>query len=159
MAPGLAEKLAADGYEVELVTCLHEIAPFCHETLEQDLLRRRMHEAGIRERTGVLLTSIAAGRIEAQDEFEEPLVIDADAVVLCTQRVSNEELYLELAGDEEALRAESVEAVYRIGDCVAPQLIADCIFDGHRLAREIDSPNPAIPLPYLRERPLPAVVS
>ena len=26
--------------------------------------------------------------------------------------------------------------------------------DGHRLAREIDSPDPSRPLPYLRERPL-----
>jgi hypothetical protein len=31
-------------------------------------------------------------------------------------------------------------------------LIADVIFDGHRLAREIDSPNPEEPLPYKRER-------
>ena len=43
-------------------------------------------------------------------------------------------------------------ALYRIGDCVAPRLIADVIFDGHRLAREIDSENPAVPLPYKRER-------
>jgi hypothetical protein len=35
---------------------------------------------------------------------------------------------------------------------VAPRLIADVIFDGHRLAREIDSPNPEEPLPYKRER-------
>jgi dimethylamine/trimethylamine dehydrogenase len=44
--------------------------------------------------------------------------------------------------------------VYRIGDCVALRLIADCVFDGHRLAREIDSPNPAAPLPFIRERRL-----
>jgi dimethylamine/trimethylamine dehydrogenase len=43
--------------------------------------------------------------------------------------------------------------VYRIGDCVAPRLIADAIWDGHRLGREIDSPDPARPLPHLRERP------
>ena len=159
VAPGLAEKLVEDGYEVELATCLHEVAPFCYETLEQDLLRQRMHAAGIRERTGVLFTSIAPGRVEARDEFGEPLVLDADAVVLCTQRISNERLYLELAGDDEALQAEGVEAVYRIGDCVAPQLIADCIFDGHRLAREIDAPAPSIPLPYLRERPAVAAAS
>jgi len=29
--------------------------------------------------------------------------------------------------------------VFAIGDCVAPRLLADCVFDGHRLAREIDS--------------------
>ena len=52
-----------------------------------------------------------------------------------------------------------IEALYRIGDCVAPQLIADAIFDGHRLAREIDAVDPATPLPYRRERPLPEAVA
>jgi dimethylamine/trimethylamine dehydrogenase len=33
-------------------------------------------------------------------------------------------------------------------------VVADAIFDGHRLAREIDSVNPAEPLPYRRERAL-----
>jgi dimethylamine/trimethylamine dehydrogenase len=155
MAPGLAEKLAADGYEVELVTSHHEIAPFCYETLEQDLLRRRMHDAGIRQHAGVLVTRMEPGRVEGIDEFEEEMSFEADAVVLCTQRVSDEALYLELVADSRALEADGVEAVFRIGDCVAPQLIADCIFDGHRLAREIDSPDPALPLPFLRERPVP----
>jgi dimethylamine/trimethylamine dehydrogenase len=35
---------------------------------------------------------------------------------------------------------------------VAPRLVADCVFDGHRLAREIDSDNPEVPLPFKRER-------
>jgi dimethylamine/trimethylamine dehydrogenase len=52
----------------------------------------------------------------------------------------------------DALRAEGVDALYRIGDCEAPRLIADSVFSGHRLAREIDSDNPSIPLPYIRER-------
>ena len=88
----------------------------------------------------------------ATDEFGEPLELEADAVVLVTQRLSNDELYRELNADEDALADEGVEALYRIGDCVAPRIIADAIFDGHRLAREIDSENPAIPLPYKRER-------
>ena len=35
---------------------------------------------------------------------------------------------------------------------MAPRLIADAIFDGHRLGREIDTADPATALPYLRER-------
>ena len=35
-----------------------------------------------------------------------------------------------------------------------PSLIAEAVFSGHRLAREIDSPNPRVPLPYIRERRL-----
>jgi dimethylamine/trimethylamine dehydrogenase len=86
---------------------------------------------------------------------EEHLVEwDADAVVLVTQRRSNEALYRELKDSvgREALRAEGITGLYRIGDCEAPRLIADCVFSGHRLAREIDSDNPEVPLPFKRER-------
>ena len=69
--------------------------------------------------------------------------------MLVTARVSDDALYRALCHDSGPL-----EAVYAIGDCVAPRLIADCVFDGHRLAREIDSGDPRRPLPYLRERRL-----
>jgi dimethylamine/trimethylamine dehydrogenase len=151
-APGLAEKLAADGCEVELVTCHDLVSPLSDETLEGPLLRQHLHDAGVGMRTGTLLTAIEPGRLLAQDHLGEPLELAADAVVLVTQRLSNEELYLELRADEEALVEEGVEALYRIGDCVAPRLIAEVIFDGHRLAREIDSDDPSVPLPYRRER-------
>jgi dimethylamine/trimethylamine dehydrogenase len=38
-------------------------------------------------------------------------------------------------------------------------MISEAIFDGHRLAREIDGPDPSIPLPFARERELPAPTS
>ena len=60
--------------------------------------------------------------------------------------MSDERLFLDL-------RAAVLPALYRIGDCVAPRLLADAIWDGHRLAREIDSSDPAMPLPHHRERP------
>ena len=40
-----------------------------------------------------------------------------------------------------------------IGDAVAPRIISEAVFDGHRLAREIDQPDPDRPVPYLRETP------
>ena len=74
--------------------------------------------------------------------------------MLSTQRVSNDELYRELKADKARLDAEGSRRVYLIGDAAAPRMIVDSIFDGHRLAREIDSPNPAMPLPFIRERRL-----
>ena len=64
--------------------------------------------------------------------------------MLVTQRVSQDALFHELDGRR--------EAVFRIGDCVAPRLLAEVVFDGHRLAREIDGDDPEVALPYLRER-------
>jgi dimethylamine/trimethylamine dehydrogenase len=153
-AAGLAEELALDGYRVELLTPFDVVSPISDETLEGPLLRRRLHEAGVSVRRNVTLTGVEPGRLACEDEFGEPLSLEAGAVVLCTQRLSEDGLYLELAANEEALRAEGIEAVYRIGDCVAPRLVADAVFDGHRLGREIDGPHPQIPLPYRRERML-----
>ena len=80
--------------------------------------------------------------------------VEVDTVVLCTQRLSNDELYRELKSDPAALEREGIEGLYIIGDASAPRMIVDSIFDGHRLAREIDSDNPAMPLPFIRERRL-----
>jgi dimethylamine/trimethylamine dehydrogenase len=105
----------------------------------------------------VVLDRVGPGSVAGTAEFGEPFELEADAIVLVTQRVSDDGLYHALRADEVRLGAEGIEAVYRIGDCVAPQLIADAIFDGHRLAREIDSENPSVPLPFVRERPVSAL--
>jgi dimethylamine/trimethylamine dehydrogenase len=152
-AVGIAELLAREGHRVELVTCLEQIAPVCDGTLEGPMLRRRLHDAGVRTRRGVTLTAIDPGRATAHDEFDQPLELSADGVVLVTQRRSDDALYHALSADPQALGAEGIESLHRVGDCVAPRLLADAIFDGHRLAREIDTDDPAIALPYRRERP------
>jgi dimethylamine/trimethylamine dehydrogenase len=156
MGPDLAERLAVDGHRVDFVTSLDDVSPFSEETLEQVFLKERLHELGVAMHRGVALDGVEPGGVSGVDEFGDAFRLDADAVVLVTQRVSNDNLYLELRADQARLAAEGIEAVYRIGDCVAPQLIADVIFDGHRLAREIDCEDPAVPLPYVRERPVAA---
>ena len=145
-AAGLAELLAGEGHEVELVTGYDTVAPFAAETLEDVLTRSRLHEAGVAMRSGTTLTGIEPGRVDGEDEFGEPFAIAADAVVLVTQRISRDRLYNELDG--------TLPRVYRVGDCVAPRILAEVVFDGHRLAREIDQPDPEVALPYLRERPM-----
>jgi dimethylamine/trimethylamine dehydrogenase len=106
---------------------------------------------------GVTVRSVDAGGLDCEGEFGVRHRLAADAVVLVTQRLSDDALYRGLAAEQARLGEVGIEALHRIGDCVAPRLIADAIFDGHRLAREIDSPDPSRPLPYLRERPLAGV--
>jgi dimethylamine/trimethylamine dehydrogenase len=145
-ACGLAELLAREGLSVDLVTGYETIAPFSAETLEDALTRRRLHEAGVRMRTATTVTSVEPSRVLLENEFGEPGEMAADGVVLVTQRVSEDALFHQLDGD--------LPRVYRIGDCVAPRLLAESIFDGHRLAREIDGPDAEVALPFLRERPM-----
>jgi dimethylamine/trimethylamine dehydrogenase len=157
LGASLALRLAGQGHEVTIATPSETVAAWCTWTLEGPLLRAQLHEAGVAMRTDVSPEAISAGAVRMRsahggDAFE----IAADAVVLVTQRLSNEALYLDLAGDAGAPAAGSIEAVYRTGDCVAPRWLVDTVFDGHRLAREIDSANPAVHLPTLRERVVPS---
>lgn len=92
-----------------------------------------------------------AWSVSGYDRYGEAWSAGCDAIVLVTQQASDDALYQELASDPAALAAAGIGALYRIGDAVAPRLLPEAIFDGHRLAREIDSPDPATPLPYLRE--------
>jgi dimethylamine/trimethylamine dehydrogenase len=144
VAAAVAELLAGEGREVELVTGFETIVPHSAEMLEDALTRRRLHECGVTMRAGTVLDAIAPGALQCTDANGEPLELPAAGVVLVTQRVSDDALFHAL----DARRA----AVFRIGDCVAPRLLSEAIFDGHRLAREIDSADPEVALPYLRER-------
>ena len=112
--------------------------------MEDALTRERLHAAGVSMWRSTTVTAIDAGGVDAEGEFGDPVRIDADGVVLVTQRLSDDALWRELDGRP---------GVYRVGDCVAPRLMAEAIFDGHRLAREIEGADPAVALPYLRERP------
>ncbi|HEY7259146.1 MAG TPA: FAD-dependent oxidoreductase, partial [Gaiellales bacterium] len=146
MGAGMAELLAREGYSVELVTSCEKVAPFCDETLEGPLLRQHLHDLGIGMRAECAVSAVEPGGVRGETTLGDPFEIECDAVVLVTQRVSDERLFLDL-------RAAGLGALFRVGDCVAPRLLADAIWDGHRLAREIDSPDPAMPLPHHRERP------
>ncbi|MBS1678925.1 MAG: NAD(P)-binding protein [Actinobacteria bacterium] len=155
MGTALAARLAAEGRAVELLTPLGDLAPFTAETMEDGFVRARLAELGVGVRTRRRITAVAAGRVLAASEHGGPEEIEADGIVLVTQRLSEDTLYGELVDDRERLRSHGIEAVYRVGDCVAPRLLADAVFDGHRLAAEIESPDPAVPLPYEREESIP----
>jgi dimethylamine/trimethylamine dehydrogenase len=150
----LAELLQREGYEVVYVTPHEAVAPYADQTLEGLPVRKRLNDLGIGLVRAAMVDRIEDGGLRLAYEFTERRELEVDGVVLVTQRISDDSLYQALVAEPTALEREGIEAVYRVGDCVAPRLIADAIFDGHRLAREIDSPNPERPLPYLRERPL-----
>jgi dimethylamine/trimethylamine dehydrogenase len=155
VGPGIAELLAGEGLDVQLVTSLEVVSPISDLTLEGPMLRQRLHEVGAQMHRGVTILAVEDGWVAGVDAFEEPWTLEADGIVLVTQQVSDDALYRELAGVGSALEAAGIEAVYRTGDCVAPRMISEAIFDGHRLAREIDGEDPSVALPFDRERSLP----
>jgi dimethylamine/trimethylamine dehydrogenase len=156
MGPSMAEKLALDGKQVTLMTHLGHIGPYMHFTLEAPNMHRKLHKLKVEMVTYQIPTQMEQGKVTSAHVFDEEHLTDwgVDAVVLVTQRRSNEALFRELKDriGLDALNAEGITGLYRIGDCEAPRLTADCVFSGHRLAREIDSDDPATPKPFIRER-------
>jgi dimethylamine/trimethylamine dehydrogenase len=156
MGVSIAQKLAGEGKQVTFVTQAGEIADYMHYTLEAPMLHRDLDRLGVDIHTYTMLDKIEPGVCHAYDVWNpaHKHQFEVDSVVLCSARISNDELYRDLKANREQWESEGIESVYVIGDASAPRMIVDSIFDGHRLAREIDSPNPAMPLPFIRERRL-----
>ncbi len=104
MGAGMAELMRAHGHDVDLLTSCEKVAPMCDETLEGPILRRHLHDLGIGMRAETWVTRIEPGGVACETELGDTFELEADAVVLVTQRVSDEALYLELAGDRGSLR-------------------------------------------------------
>jgi dimethylamine/trimethylamine dehydrogenase len=155
LAPALAEVLAAEGYDVHLVTPFPVVSPVSDQTLEGEMLRRHLHRSGVSAHRGVTVTALDPQAVQGTDEYDQAWSMPADAVVLVTTQVADDKLYRDLVEDSVALRAAGIEAVHRIGDCLAPRMISEAVFDGHRLAMEIESADPSVPLPYDRDRTVP----
>jgi dimethylamine/trimethylamine dehydrogenase len=152
VGPGVAELLAAEGFEVTVVTTFSVLSPVSDQTLEGDMLRAHLYRAGVSVIHATTITGIGTGSVTGHDRDGEPWSASCDGIVLVTQRVSHDTLYTELAGGGPALAAAGISGLYRIGDAVAPRMISEAVFDGHRLARDIDTDDPAQPSPYRRER-------
>jgi dimethylamine/trimethylamine dehydrogenase len=149
---GICELLAAQGKQVTLLTPAESPGEYARFTGEVPQVRRALATAGVTVRTETIVTGIGDSKVAVRGVYDdEETEIACDSIVLLTQRRSDDALYRELAAAGPASSAEGAMPVYRIGDCVAPRMTADCVYDGHRLAREIDSPDPARPLPFIRE--------
>ena len=108
--PGVAELLAREGFDVQLVTCHDQVAPFAAETLEDVLTRERLHAAGVAMRRAVTVTAVDEARRGCRGRVRRA---GADR---CRRR---------RAGDPARGRrcavagARGPPGVYRVGDCVA----------------------------------------
>ena len=155
MGTALAEKFAGEGRTVRLLSPFPGVAPYQDLTGENQLMLPHLFDMDVELLPAHQLTSIQEGRAFGHQRIapEHEMTWEFDSIVLVTQRVADDGLYQELDNDRDLLASAGISALYRVGDCVAPRMqVADAIFDGHRLAREIDSEDPSVPRPYIRER-------
>lgn len=154
MGASMAEVLALRGHRVTYVTPMTEFAPYLVYTLENTRMYQSLERLGVEMVDQHLVTRIEPAGVTGRHVVGESSSVawEADAVVLCTQRLSDVGLYRRLELDREGRASAGIEGLYRIGDCVVPRIVAEAVFDGHRLGREIDADDPANPLPFIRER-------
>ena len=154
MGVSLAEQLVRRGHYVSLVTPHVEPGPYMRMTGEIVHMRPLLEELGVELLTEHMVTQVEPGEVTVQHGYtNEARTVPAGAVIMTTQRVPDVTLWEDLEQAALSVAGGSRPQIFRIGDCVAPRmLVADAIFDGHRLAREIDSQDPATPLPFIRER-------
>jgi len=149
-ALAVTQHLQAQGHDVELASPHADIGFRAHQDGVSFALRAEILAAGGKLRPGLVLTAVDTAGAQFVDASLGETRIDCDAVMLLTRRRSDDALYLELLDREADRRSAAVTALYRIGDCLAPQNHSEAVFSGHRLAREIDSTDPAVPLPAPR---------
>jgi dimethylamine/trimethylamine dehydrogenase len=103
--------------------------------------------------TDVVLLEVATNAVQGSTGVGDSWTLDRlTGVVLVTQQRSERSLYDELMARPQDLADAGITAVHLIGDALAPRLPSEAVFDGHRLAREIDQPEPMAPAAWTRER-------
>ncbi len=118
----MAERLAADGHAVTLVTPVPAGAEM--DTFSKPPIMRRLRAAGVRFIEYSSVAAIEPGRVQVQGAVQD--WIASDAVVLAWYGVAESALYDDLR------RARQVE-VHAVGDCLAPRRAIDAIWDGFRV--------------------------
>jgi dimethylamine/trimethylamine dehydrogenase len=156
----LAELLAAEGYDVHLVTPAAQVSSWTFHTLEVAKVNRRILEAGITVHSNEGVVSVAPDHVVCANAYtQRESQLPADSVVLVTSRLPEESLLLALTG------AEGTRLTVRgIGDAWAPGTIAAAVWSGRRFAEEFDAELPGRDVvPFRREvtelAPLPLIQS
>jgi dimethylamine/trimethylamine dehydrogenase len=169
----LAELMANQGKQVTYVCDASDVSEYGVFTMESGNSKRMMFEKRIKTYCNHWIDRIEPGcvRLSYLYKFGPDLIgpgtgavprkdnggefdLEIDAVILVTSRYSDTHLWRELKARKAEWAANDVQDVFRVGDCKAPTQLNQALWDAHRLAREFDSPHPAYPLPWIRERQL-----
>lgn len=129
----VAELLATEGKEVEVVTREREVGKHA-EPNTRDATLRRVYALGVKLSPSTWARAITPDSVTLYNylsSVEETKPIDT--VVLCCNIVPDSALFRELS--------EKHSHVTAIGDCTGPHLLEQATFDGHIAARAIDSPQ------------------
>jgi len=155
----LAERLRQQGLDVTLVTAADTASSWSANTLELIHINKRLRKLGIAVVTAKDILHYDGAHLHLACVYGgEETKLPAIAVVSVTARLPEEDLWLALDADRPALQAAGIKSVTRIGDCLAPGLIVQAVYDGHRYAQNLGRPL-SDAVPFRRAMPLVTVPS
>jgi dimethylamine/trimethylamine dehydrogenase len=146
----IAEALRRAGREVVYVTPDDTVASWSANTLEYRHIQWRMAELGIEQIVSHDIRAFADGALELEQVWNgRRRRLDCAAVVAITSRLPDDALHQALAAREAEWADAGLRTATRIGDALAPGLIAHAVYAGHRAARELDE-TPMGEVPFKR---------
>jgi dimethylamine/trimethylamine dehydrogenase len=114
--------------------------------MEQPRITARMYAMCHEVLTDHEIVSLAPGDVTLRHLWSGTRrTMPIGAVVLVTSRLPNDSLYHDLVSNSDSLADAGIKSVDRIGDCLAPHLIAAAVYSGHRYAQEMDEDVPETP--------------
>jgi dimethylamine/trimethylamine dehydrogenase len=147
-----AELLVKAGHRVTFVTPASEVSTWSRNTLEQDKIQARLINMGVEIVVSHLVSAAHADHVQLACAFTgKTRPVPADALVLVTARLPQDQLYLDLKALEGQWAAAGIGSVKGIGDCWAPSTIAAAVYAGRRYAEEFDAPDIGDAVPFKRE--------
>ncbi len=148
----LAELLVEKGCTVSLVTPSAFVSDWTNNTLEQSFIQKRLIELGVDIHVTRAVSAVESGHVTTECTYSgRGRDLAADAVVMVTSRIGNDDLWTGLKSREDEWPDAGIRSVKVIGDAQAPAPIAWATYAGHRFARELDGADIGDALPFRRE--------
>jgi dimethylamine/trimethylamine dehydrogenase len=136
----LAEHLANQGCEVTLLTPGPMISYWTQYTLEQHHIQERLMHKGVSLYPQHILSAICTDDVTLSNTVSgSETELACDAVVLVTDRLPDDRLYLAL---KPALKKGKLSSLRAIGDAQAPDIIAQATYSGYLAAAEFGEKIP-----------------
>ncbi|ASQ02133.1 dimethylamine/trimethylamine dehydrogenase [Sinorhizobium meliloti] len=152
MGSVLAELLARRGRTVTFVTPESQVSPWSRNTLEQARIQKRLIGLGVEIVTAMALAGRTKDQLELSCVYSgRSRPVDCATLVPVTARLPDEKLWLELKAREAEWADAGIKTITRLGDCLAPGLIAAAVYSGHQYARTYQEQVDKDRVPFMRE--------
>lgn len=127
-ATGIAEILADQGKQVEILSPALYVGQGLGRTLDLDLWYQRARKKQIKLTPNVSFLGVEGDKVKGIDNYsgQELLWENIDNVILAIPHRTNDELYFSLKG--------KIPKLYRIGDCLTPRRLDSAIYEGFKVA-------------------------